>query len=235
MHYLGGKARLAGRIAEVLARARGGRLMVEPFSGALNVTAACAGFGERLASDVNPYLFSLWSALRAGWVPPEVSEDDYRRVASGTRPVEALTTFVGYACAFGGKWFGGFARAHKEDRSYSYSDTGRRACLKKMAACASATLACCSYDRLRIGSDHLVYCDPPYANTTGYSAVGAFDSPRFWDVMRTWTREGARVLVSEYAAPADWESVWEAPAHRGQFGAGKTERLFAPRERDWLL
>lgn len=240
MQYLGGKSRLAPRIAAVLERARGGRTFVEPFCGALNITAAMEPAGPRVASDLNPYLYALYTAVRAGWEPPSVvTEAEYIALRDGPRTVDALTAFVGYACAFGGKWFSGFAR-HKEKRLYS--DTGRRAVLKKMARCREVTFALCSYDRLAVDRSHLVYCDPPYANTTGYAAVSksgrsvkGFDSAAFWETVRAWVRAGVRVLVSEYQAPPDFTSVWEAPAHEGQLGRGHVEKLFAwAEDRDLL-
>ena len=56
----------------------------------------------------------------------------------------------------------------------------------------------------------MIYCDPPYADTTGYSGVDAFDSSKFWDVMREWSKTNT-VYVSEFNAPADFEAVWEKP------------------------
>ena len=33
----------------------------------------------------------------------------------------------------------------------------------------------------------LIYCDPPYQHTTGYS-TGGFDHDKFWDTMRKWSK-----------------------------------------------
>ena len=57
----------------------------------------------------------------------------------------------------------------------------------------------------------LVYCDPPYANTTGYS-LGGFNHDEFWKTMRSWSSNGAVVLVSEYDAPEWAEEVWSRGA-----------------------
>ncbi len=56
----------------------------------------------------------------------------------------------------------------------------------------------------------LVYCDPPYKGTTGYGAVGEFDSNEFWSVMRQWSRHN-KVYISEYQAPFDFTCVLEIP------------------------
>lgn len=55
-----------------------------------------------------------------------------------------------------------------------------------------------SYDKLEIKPNSVVYCDPPYKNTVGYSMH--FDHDKFWQ----WVRANPNpVFVSEYTAPAD--------------------------------
>ena len=56
----------------------------------------------------------------------------------------------------------------------------------------------------------LIYCDPPYANTTTYSACDKFDSNLFWKVMRRWSKNN-KVIISEYSAPEDFQCVLEIP------------------------
>jgi len=52
----------------------------------------------------------------------------------------------------------------------------------------------------------LIYCDPPYENTTKYSGVPNFSTTDFWDIMREWSVNND-VYISEYNAPVDFESV----------------------------
>ena len=54
----------------------------------------------------------------------------------------------------------------------------------------------------------LIYCDPPYQNTSGYKA-GSFDSVAFFEWCRQQAKRGNIVFVSEYEAPADFEIVWQ--------------------------
>jgi site-specific DNA-adenine methylase len=68
----------------------------------------------------------------------------------------------------------------------------------------------------------VVYCDPPYANTEGYSAVGAFDGAAFWGWCRMQARRGRVVYVSEYVAPDFAECVAEFPSYT-TFAKGVTE------------
>lgn len=58
-----------------------------------------------------------------------------------------------------------------------------------------------------------LYCDPPYAGTTGYGAVSDFDSARFWARAQEWACAGSEVYVSEYACPVPHDLVWERQHH----------------------
>lgn len=224
MQYLGGKTRIVKPLGTYLVSRQGDRSFVEPFCGALNVTAAMSG--PRIASDFSPYLFSLYSALRIGWDPPaEVSEELYQALKQANDPSNPLTAFVGYGCSYSGKFFGGYAR---DNTGRNYASNARNSLLKKFNRCQEVTFAHCSYERLNPGAS-LVYCDPPYANTAGYNAVGAFDHVAFWEKCRQWTRAGATVLVSEYTAPQDFKVVWSIETKTDMHGEGRqgrTEKLF---------
>ena len=58
----------------------------------------------------------------------------------------------------------------------------------------------------------LIYCDPPYKSTQGYS-TGMFDSELFWDTIRKWSKNNC-VFVSEENAPSDFEIVWKKQKRR---------------------
>ena len=54
----------------------------------------------------------------------------------------------------------------------------------------------------------LIYCDPPYSETTQPYGTGDFNTEEFWDVMRNWSKNND-VYISEYVAPDDFECVLE--------------------------
>lgn len=56
----------------------------------------------------------------------------------------------------------------------------------------------------------LIYCDPPYNNTTQAYGTGTFNTEEFWSVMRKWSKNND-VYISEYSAPDDFECVLEMP------------------------
>ena len=64
-----------------------------------------------------------------------------------------------------------------------------------------------SYLDMEIPVGSTVYCDPPYAGTTGYQS--GFDSQEFWDWCESLVGKGCRVFVSEYDAPECWTCVWK--------------------------
>lgn len=160
---------------------------------------------ERVSlSDASEDLILLWQALQNGWEPPEtVSEEEYQRVRY--EEPSALRAFIGYGCSFGGKWFGGYARY--KGRNYAVST--KRVLEKKIESLYRAKFGSVSYEAWSDCelSDSIIYCDPPYRNTTGYTRVGAFDSDKFWSTIGSWD---GTVFVSEYTAPEGWKSIWSA-------------------------
>ena len=76
----------------------------------------------------------------------------------------------------------------------------------------------CDYRDIQIPSDSVVYCDPPYANTSGYKGTDEFDSKAFLD----WAVEVGRnnpIYISEYQID-DPRFVCVAERARNQTAAG---------------
>jgi len=65
-----------------------------------------------------------------------------------------------------------------------------------------------SYSDMPISKEipSLIYCDPPYAGTVGYSDK-SFNSLQFWKWCRERVSDGHTVFVSEYNAPPDVREV----------------------------
>ncbi len=67
------------------------------------------------------------------------------------------------------------------------------------------------FEKLILSKDNetsFFYCDPPYANTSGYK-TGDFDHEHFFDWCRKMVKKGNVIFLSEYNAPDDFECVWE--------------------------
>lgn len=211
MRYQGGKARLGKRIAEVILSYRDPERhtrYVEPFVGGTGVlTHMARQFEDVQASDALQDITLMWDAVvNDGWVPPtDVGEDLYGQLREDDVS-SALRGFVGTACSFGGKWFGGYAR---DKQNNNYAATGSRAITKQAQRMSNVTFTHADYRDVQVDATDIVYCDPPYANTTSYTATPNFDTQTFW----SWCDEAveaheATVFVSEFNAPDHWNSVW---------------------------
>lgn len=243
MRYLGGKSRIAKRIAAAMSP-RGP--WWEPFCGGLSVSVHLAKYGPGLVSDIHPALIALYRAVRAGWEPPtSLSREEYA-AARELPDDDPLKAFAGFGCSFGGKWFGGYAAECGSRVLQTHSGSGKyrvyltdqaqavaRALRRDLTALVRCELACRDFFEVRpeCGRFETIYCDPPYAGgVTGY-ATGPFDHAHLWQRCAEWAAAGTRVFVSEYAAGGPSDVVMEVPMRdrlRGGNGAQalKVERLF---------
>ena len=185
------------------------------------MTVALSAGGAVVSSDANAALIALYSAIAAGWQPPEtVSEAEYH-AAKMLPDCDPFKGYAGFCAAFGGKYFGGYARG----AGRNWAGEGKRGLLRD---CPGRTFHCLDWLSVDpFAGPFAIYADPPYAGTTGYSAIGAFDASRFAQRVREWSAF-VDVFVSEYAFPFG-DCVWSAPlTKRAGIGPGDTaiERLF---------
>lgn len=211
MQYLGGKSRLAGQIRDAIISHVGdttGRTYWEPFLGGAGAFDRIAPAFERaVGSDIHPDVAALWQAVfQEGWVPPEsVTEDEYQAARGWSEP-SALRGFIGFGCSFGGKWFGGYARSSGRD----HPNESRRNVIRsrdRIVGNVPVTILNCGFKDITPAAGDVVYCDPPYADTTGYT-TGGFDHAEFWAWADELTSRGVRVFVSELTAPEGWVCIW---------------------------
>ena len=210
MQYQGGKANIARHIAPQIIAAKwatDATTYIEPFMGGAAVFAQVAPYFERaIGSDAHPDIMFMWQAAVTGWKPPaKLTEQEWRELK--TAEPSALRGFAGFGCSFGGKWFAGYA---KNNQQYDYVNQARRSVVALARRIRGAQLLIGDYTMHTpsVGPHTVIYCDPPYANTTPYQNAGSFDSAQFWSTMAEWVGLGATVLVSEYDAPPKWQSVW---------------------------
>lgn len=226
MRYLGGKHKIGSTIAYYLNSIRKpNQPYLEPFCGGLNVSVFING--PKFLSDYSQSLIILYKSLQNGWMPPdEVSELIYNRYKLFPNPQDPMTAFCGYGCSFGGKWFGGFGRDGKSKRNFA--SESKRNLMNKFQYLNEAHFYWSNYKWINVTPGSLIYCDPPYEDTTNYGEFKGFDNEEFWDVMRQWSKENT-VLVSEYKAPKDFVSIMEFDTFKS-VSLGKrdkvTEHLF---------
>ena len=156
-----------------------------------------------IANDKNWELIEMYKALQNGWIPPEnVSEQDYENAK--TIDDAKLKAFIAIGCSYSGKWFGGYARGKK---GRNYARNAKNSLAKKFDTIGNVKFISKSYNEIEC-ENSLIYCDPPYNNTTKYK-FGDFDSDTFWQWCRDISKKGNIVIVSEYNAPNDFECIWE--------------------------
>ena len=227
MQYMGGKSRISKQIAEVLNSAIDKNTpFVSLFCGSCAIESKVQA-DVKILNDKHPYLIAMWQALQNGWMPHDVvTKEEYYRVKANMDENPALTGFVGFGCSFGGKWWGGYA---KDKRGDDYCGQAKRGLLKDLVGIQSATFTCLDYRDVEIPDGAVVYCDPPYVNTTGYT-VGQFNTNEFWDYMRQLSKR-CNVYISEESAPDDFECIWSKEKVRtleknDNVGRVKVEKLF---------
>lgn len=227
MQYLGGKAGPGLRIAQICSERLGpDALFVDMFCGSLNVVRHIQT-PRRLAVDACGPLITMWRAALRGWVPPtEVSREEYERIKATQDPNDPLTAFVLFGCSFGGKWCGGYAKNRPTQR---YAEHASHQVVAKARDCIGTVLEHADFQEKYPGCwspGTVLYADPPFAETTGYKAIGTFYSTAFWDWAEQHARRGVHVFVSEYRAPDGWQLVDEQVATQaGRLTPGKAKRV----------
>jgi len=241
MQYMGGKAGVGKRIAQVCyERLTPGSSFVDMFCGSLNVVrhapshVALAAGGlvavQRVAIDACSPLIVMWQAALLGWEPPKVvTKATYEKIRKAQDPKDPMTAFVLFGCSFGGKWCGGYTKDRPEQR---YAECASNAIIKKVRDCKGLQLEHATFQSKHPGcwpSGTVLYCDPPYKATTGYKALETFNSEAFWFWAEQHARNGVHVYVSESALREPrkgWRTVLEKTNPQG--GRLKPSPIKAP-------
>lgn len=206
MRYLGGKCRIAKPISElILQKKENIKTFVSLFCGGCAIeTKLAPHFENVICNDLHSYLIAMYQALQNGYdLPENISEEQYRYIREHKDEDKALAGFVGFACSFGGMWFGSYARDKRGD---NYAKRGRNAIMRDFENLKTTKFTCTDYRSVDIPDGSIVYADPPYAGVTGYS-TGRFDSAEFWEYMRKISEKNT-VFISELQAPDDFVCVW---------------------------
>ena len=179
--------------------------------------------GARLSEA---YDFGYWYSLyknKYGTLRT-LTDEEYQRLKEyepQSIEEEALKAFVGYGCSFGGKWFGGRARGgvNADGTPRNHVAESSRAIQKQAQFFGDhVSFDTQDYRNINPSSGDIVYCDPPYRNTTEYKTQ--FNHDEFWEWANCLVDRGVIVYVSEVSAPEGWKSVWSVSQHRSVKRAG---------------
>ena len=235
MKYMGSKARYAKEILPIILKNRKPeQWYIEPFAGGMNMIDKVQG--NRIANDLSTPLIAMWKALvYDNWQPPKYTRGQHKEIRINKINYEPhVVGWVGFNCSYSGVFFGGYAGETKTKigtiRDYQQEAINNTA--KQIPNLKGVKFTNLKYNEIEIPPNSIVYCDPPYENTSNYK-VGDFNHNLFWSWCRELSKQGHSVWVSEYNAPSDFECVWEKKARsslsaNGKSGGSKisTEKLF---------
>jgi DNA adenine methylase len=205
LQYLGGKSRIAKDISNIINQYSKDKLFISLFCGTCSIESL-VNAKQKVCNDSQEYLIELWNQLKNGLDLPEtITEGDYQYYKNNKNENKALTAFVGFGCSFGGKWFGGYAR---QTKGLNYAKTAKNSLLRKLKGLQNTEFICSDYKNVKIPNGSIIYCDPPYENTTRYSNSNNFDHEEFWNYMRKLSKNNT-VFISEINAPSDFKIIWQ--------------------------
>jgi DNA adenine methylase len=207
---MGSKARIAKYILPIILKDRKeGQWYVEPFVGGANMIDRVTG--NRIGADINPYLIALYVKLQKGWIPLiNITNEFYQEVKNNKDKFpDHIVGYLGFGFSFGARFFGGFVGNVNDVCCVGRDRIGEsyRNILKTQKSIKDIHFFHKSYNEFAFTKSCIIYCDPPYANTTKYKS-GGFDHAEFWQWCREKSKEGHQVFISEYNAPDDFKCVW---------------------------
>ena len=234
MKYQGGKHKIGTILAKIINDKVNTNIVdgyFEPFCGSLGVFKNMIKYDYKkyIANDLQPDLILMWKELQRDKLdlPDNFSEELWIKLKASPSPNE-LKAVAGYGMSYGGQYFSGYIQKHSSNSGRDFYKEFKNSILKIKKQLQRREIEYYNknyYDFKPVNM--LIYCDPPYKNTTGYK-VGKFDSDMFWNIMREWSKNN-HVFISEEEAPDDFEVVWEQDKRRtlnSKVREHKTEKLF---------
>ena len=186
----------------------------------------------RFANEINEYLIELVKKLQEGWLPNKnISETEYLEIKNNQNKYpKYLLGYVGYQLTFSSQWFGSYRRDNIGKRNYSIEAYNNIA--KQAPKLKDIQLYNLSYDEVPLKPNSILYCDPPYRNTSGYETTKeGFDYDKFYNWCIEKHNGGHQVFISEYWLPEDrFTCIWSKEVNSSltkDTGSKKnTEKLF---------
>jgi len=216
MQYFGGKQRISKDLSEFLnEQIEPINTFVDLFCGSCNIISKITATDKRIANDKHFYLIKMFQALQKGWIPPNVvSEEEYQHYKNNPNEFPHITGFIGFACSFSGKWFGGYAR---NNRNRNYCLDSKNSLMRKLKKLENVVFLNLDYRDFVPIKNSIIYCDIPYKNSTPYARkeVGIFNHNDFYQWIIK-TSEIAKIYVSEYIqnVPEYAKIVWEIDSRK---------------------
>lgn len=218
MKYVGSKNRIAKYIVPII-QSKIDKLddkcngYFEPFVGGANVIdkVRCS---HKYGYDNNQYLIALLCYVRdhSDTLPLTIDKQTYdyvREYLNNDSLEDWYIGIVGFCASYNGKFFGGYANnvRTKIGTIRNYTDEAIRNLIKQAPNLQSIDFQCCDFRDISTAiSNFVIYCDPPYRDTTKYT-TGDFPYEEYYDWCRALAKNNI-VLCSEYWMPDDFRCIW---------------------------
>lgn len=214
MKYMGSKNRLSKELASIIQTYidnSGYNKYLEPFVGGANMIdkIKCE---HKFGSDNHKYLIALLQQTQkdVSVFPTTISKIEYDNVKQNYLDYpEWYVGLVGFCASYNGKYFGGYANNVKTKIGTirNYTDEAIKNLIKQAPKLKDVKFNCCDFRKIKNIKRFVIYCDPPYKETTKYS-TNNFPYEEFYN----WCIEMSKnniVLISEYNMPNNFKCIWE--------------------------
>lgn len=211
MIYMGSKRSIAKEIVPIIQSyiTDDTKGYIEPMVGGCNIIDKIQ-CNKKYGFDNHKQLIALFIKLQndINEIPNEISFMEYEKVKNNKENYEDwYLGLVGFLGSFGAKYFNGYARHNKNDFSEQIQRGSIKNLKKQYENLKNVKFDCKDFREIKNISGYVIYCDPPYKNTTKYSTKD-FPYEEFYDWCKRMSKNNI-VLISEYWMPDDFECIWE--------------------------
>lgn len=209
MQYLGSKSRHSKELIPILQKfiiSQSINTYIEPFVGGANVIDKIQ-CNNKIGYDINEYLIAILNQAKENTAvfPQTISQEEYYRVKCGmSNYPKWYVGLVGFCGSYSAKFFGGYAKG-KDTRDRQ--NEAIRNIVNQSKNLQDVEFICGDFRDISLKEKSLVYCDPPYKDTTKYK-VDNFPYDEYYEWVRKMS-EYHIVICSEYHMPDDFICIWK--------------------------
>lgn len=222
MAYLGGKSTASEHILKILNNPFFDNYKyIEPFCGYCHILRRVINKKSYTISDNNELLIVLLKHIqKTKNKHPNITQKEYTYLKNNISKNKLRASYAAFCYSYNGKYFGGYVNQYG-DRNYPNERKRYYDLLHDNESFKEASINLNDYTKYKNVKNSLIYCDPPYHNTTEYHS--SFDSNKFWDFIRDLSKDNY-VFISEYTAPKDFICISKKYKHTSLSGKGSTRK-----------
>lgn len=176
----------------------------EPFCGMLGVyryIPELIDINKFKAGDINESVIKMWNGVKNGWKPPiKVSKIEYEKLKLNTNPSKEKG-FIGHQYSYGGQYFMGFRGDYGNKTSYHKASQNVIDIAKELKKVKFTSGEYTQFSNLK---NYIIYCDPPYKDTSRYTdelgVYRKFDDDKFWKWINIMSKNNM-IFITEYKNP----------------------------------